>query len=421
MGVALLCALSVTAQQTAGGGHNESKTDAFSRFVRKFGAPAYGLESQDSPAACNSKGSLAFGSPVTSVLGNSSSCYDSASGIWIDFWTFSGQAGQRVRVSFSSTPAVLATIQDYSTGDILADSSGCGVATSCSFEYTLLSTTQYIVGLGSYSTGSYTLTLTSVSTTPGGAPNLTPYRVLAGGTCTPADLCSTDWSDRIVVSNVTGTHSDSASLSSTNNLYVDWAVNNSGNASTQARVWTDLYVDGGLRNSWYVDPPLAPNFYTAVQDYSIGSLPPGNHTIRIKTDATSAVAESNENDNEYTKSFTVGGGGSCAVGPTTLCLLGGRFRVEVSWRVASQGQNGVGHAVPMTSDTGHFWFFSSSNVELVIKVLDGRSFNNKYWVFFGALSDVEYTITVTDTATGAVRTYSNPQGRLASVADTSAF
>ena len=56
-----------------------------------------------------------------------------------------------------------------------------------------------------------------------------------------------------------------------------------------------------------------------------------------------------------------------------------------------------------------------------LKVVDGRAVNGRFWVFFGALSDVQYTITVTDTQTGAQRTYSNPQGRLASVADTSAF
>ena len=38
-----------------------------------------------------------------------------------------------------------------------------------------------------------------------------------------------------------------------------------------------------------------------------------------------------------------------------------------------------------------------------------------------ALSDVQYTITVTDTQTGAVKTYSNQQGNLASVADVAAF
>jgi hypothetical protein len=60
-------------------------------------------------------------------------------------------------------------------------------------------------------------------------------------------------------------------------------------------------------------------------------------------------------------------------------------------------------------------------VELVIKALDGRAVDGKFWIFYGALSDVHYTITVTDTQTGAVKTYTNPSGQLASVADTSAF
>ena len=112
---------------------------------------------------------------------------------------------------------------------------------------------------------------------------------------------------------------------------------------------------------------------------------------------------------------------SCAASATTLCLNNSRFRVEVSWRAANLGTSGVGQAVPLTSDTGHFWFFSESNIELIVKVVDGRSFNGRFWVFYGALSDVEYTITVTDTETGVRRSYFNSQGQLASVADTSAF
>ncbi|MDQ5857803.1 MAG: hypothetical protein M3542_05945, partial [Acidobacteriota bacterium] len=111
----------------------------------------------------------------------------------------------------------------------------------------------------------------------------------------------------------------------------------------------------------------------------------------------------------------------CQSNSDTLCLNGGRFQVRVAWRVPSQGTSGTGSAVPLTSDTGYFWFFSSNNVELVLKVVDGRAFNNFFWVFYGALSDVEYTITVTDTVTGAVKVYSNPQGQLASVADVTAF
>jgi hypothetical protein len=104
-----------------------------------------------------------------------------------------------------------------------------------------------------------------------------------------------------------------------------------------------------------------------------------------------------------------------------LCLNGNRFRVEVTWRVPSLGTGGSGAAVHLSDDTGYFWFFSSGNVELVVKALDGRPVNGFFWIFYGALSDVEYTITVTDTVTGAVKTYFNPQGHLASAADTAAF
>ena len=93
----------------------------------------------------------------------------------------------------------------------------------------------------------------------------------------------------------------------------------------------------------------------------------------------------------------------------------------MAWRVPPQGTSGAGQAVPLTSDTGYLWFFSDNNIELIVKVVDGRPFNNKFWVFFGALSNVEYTITVTDTETGAVKTYVNPFGTLASIADTAAF
>jgi ELWxxDGT repeat protein len=110
----------------------------------------------------------------------------------------------------------------------------------------------------------------------------------------------------------------------------------------------------------------------------------------------------------------------CQPGAQRLCLNGNRFAVEVAWK-DFQGHTGQGTAVPLTADTGTFWFFNAANVELVLKVLDGRPLNGKFWVFYGALSNVEYTITVTDTQTGTVRTYNNPSGRFASAGDTSAF
>jgi hypothetical protein len=110
----------------------------------------------------------------------------------------------------------------------------------------------------------------------------------------------------------------------------------------------------------------------------------------------------------------------CQPDASSLCLLGNRFRVEATWQT-TDGRRGTASAVSLTSDTGWFWFFSPGNVELVVKVIDGTLVNGKDWVFYGALSDVAYTITVTDTQTGTVRSYTNPEGRLASVGDTGAF
>ena len=111
--------------------------------------------------------------------------------------------------------------------------------------------------------------------------------------------------------------------------------------------------------------------------------------------------------------------GSCSTA-TSLCLGSSRFKVSVAW-ATTDGRTGSGQAVVLTDDTGYFWFFDPANVELVVKVLDGRGINGHFWVFYGALSNVRYTITVNDTSDGRHRTYDNPQGSLASFADTSAF
>lgn len=112
--------------------------------------------------------------------------------------------------------------------------------------------------------------------------------------------------------------------------------------------------------------------------------------------------------------------GECVPTATRLCLLNARFQVEVTW-TDFQGGTGEGQAIPLTSDTGYFWFFDDQNIELVVKALDGRVINDHFWVFYGALSNVAYALTVTDTLTREERTYINPQGIFASVGDTQAF
>jgi hypothetical protein len=93
-----------------------------------------------------------------------------------------------------------------------------------------------------------------------------------------------------------------------------------------------------------------------------------------------------------------------------LLLNANRFAVEMTWKTPD-GQTGTGQPVALTPDTGYFWFFGASNVESVVKVLNGCSINNHYWVFAGGLTDVETELRVTDTMTGQTKSYKNPQHR----------
>lgn len=112
---------------------------------------------------------------------------------------------------------------------------------------------------------------------------------------------------------------------------------------------------------------------------------------------------------------------TCIPDATTLCLSGGRVRVEAGWETRD-GKRGRGRAVALTGDTGTFWFFGAANVETIVKVIDACTLNDRRWVFAAGLTDVGVATTVTDTVTGAVKTYQNPLGRrFAPVQDTGAF
>ncbi|MDA8016846.1 MAG: ARC6/PARC6 family protein [Thermoanaerobaculia bacterium] len=75
-----------------------------------------------------------------------------------------------------------------------------------------------------------------------------------------------------------------------------------------------------------------------------------------------------------------------------------------------------------TGDSGLYYFFDADNWEMLVKVLDACGFNDHFWVFSAATTNVEYTLTVTDTFTGKKKRYFNSLGTAApAITDTSAF
>jgi CSLREA domain-containing protein len=102
-------------------------------------------------------------------------------------------------------------------------------------------------------------------------------------------------------------------------------------------------------------------------------------------------------------------GSACQAGGEELCLGDGdRFRVTARW--TTRDGSGPARSLPLTRDTGAFWFFNPANLEIVLKVLDGCAVNDRYWVFLSGLTNVGVEVTVHDTLSGETWTDSHPAG-----------
>ena len=142
----------------------------------------------------------------------------------------------------------------------------------------------------------------------------------------------------------------------------------------------------------------------------------GNWSLAVTNNATTPQFGA------YTINLACGGiAPTCKPNDTTLCVANGRYSVQATFD-AGGGNAGQAHAVALTNDTGYLWFFSASNVEVVVKVLNGCALNSRFWVFAGGLTNVKVTMTVTDIQTQAKKVYQNPpRTTFQPIQDTSAF
>jgi hypothetical protein len=100
---------------------------------------------------------------------------------------------------------------------------------------------------------------------------------------------------------------------------------------------------------------------------------------------------------------------ACTPAPTAVCLNRGRFKVSVKYDARQTGNGqGSGKVLLESRDATKFWFFDPSNVELLVKVLDGCALNGKFWVFSAGLTNVGVELTVVDSKNSAQKVYNSP-------------
>ncbi len=105
-------------------------------------------------------------------------------------------------------------------------------------------------------------------------------------------------------------------------------------------------------------------------------------------------------------------GGVCAEDSQVLCLYDGRFAVEVDWNLGPETV-GRGQVALQSERSGLFWFFTPTNWEVIVKVLDGCALNSHFWVFGAATTTVGFEVRVTDLWTATTAVYGNALGQSA--------
>ncbi len=78
--------------------------------------------------------------------------------------------------------------------------------------------------------------------------------------------------------------------------------------------------------------------------------------------------------------------------PSPSLQLRDGFHVSIA-RPGEASELGV-VAMPMSVESGAFAFFTPSNVEVTVKILDGRAINGHYWVFIASMTDQPFVATV---------------------------
>jgi hypothetical protein len=213
---------------------------------------------------------------------------------------------------------------------------------------------------------------------------------------------------------IVGMHTQTVNLSSTALTTVTWNFGGATFPSGQAAAFSHTIGAGpvGGQVNFNLQPTLCGSDIETVNTAN----PPQSNGLSVATIITENVSS---------------GGTGCVANATTLCIddIPGDKRFQITSTFAtsqSGGESGSGHAIPLSSlgvtEGGLFWFFAANNPEMLIKVINGCSVTNHFWVFYSAGTNVGFTVVVTDTKNSHTATYRNTDLTEAPpVADTSAL
>lgn len=124
------------------------------------------------------------------------------------------------------------------------------------------------------------------------------------------DLSATETSNTyggpINISTEINTTTDSTKITVSDNVYIDWLIKNNAD-SINTSFKTALYLDNELLSIWTHSDVFPGGYLSKIEDYDLGKLTAGYHTVKIVTDYENVIHETDENNNTYSETFYVSG------------------------------------------------------------------------------------------------------------------
>jgi hypothetical protein len=82
---------------------------------------------------------------------------------------------------------------------------------------------------------------------------------------------------------------------------------------------------------------------------------------------------------------------------------------------------GATQPVSLSRNSGYFWFDYSPSVEVAVKILDGRTINGHFWIYWSALTEQAFTLQINDRLTTKGMSYEKPAGSVTAGIDKTSF
>jgi hypothetical protein len=208
-----------------------------------------------------------------------------------------------------------------------------------------------------------------------------------------------------------------ATGTSTSVIHLTW----NDNATNETGFVVQRKISGVFSD---LSPVLAAN----TTSVNVVALPAGtSQTFRVRARGASGDSAYS---NEATGSTLGLPPGACSPSATVACLLNNRFRVRIDYvNPFSTPPNLPGtfltarlNATPgINPDVALFGFASAQDIEVVVRLVDARPYANRFDVYIGGLTDVQYTVDIADTQTGRTFTYVNVVGQVGGKVDRVTF